>query len=53
MRSRRRGAQNAGGDPAGEDADVGPSASKRARVDPNEQVKALFGANVPVAVDSL
>ena len=52
MRSRRRGAQEDAEDPQGDDDGLsGPSASKRARVDHGEQVKALFGANAPVVFD--
>ena len=54
MRSRRRmGAQDGGDDPGDESINLeGSNASKRARVDPNEQVKALFGAQ-PLVFDAM
>lgn len=46
LRSRRRTEAAAEHDPANDPDDLqGQSASKRARVDQSEQVKALFGAN--------
>ena len=55
MRSSRRGANEAAADydpaKAGAGDGTGPSASKRARVDHGEQVKALFGAKAPVVFD--